>query len=126
MANDAHGGTQAIPYYVKSVDWDRFIADWPPPPHFHDTTGRLSDDAMRALQERRFLARVAEAWSVPFYRDRWRAAGLEPGARRPTVRTGPAGRDALDVGRGGAGLRGAAMPDTAPLPCRDGGGGGCV
>jgi phenylacetate-CoA ligase len=76
--SDSSGRT-AVPYYVKSVDWDRFIADWPPPPHFHETTGRLSDDAMRALQERRFLARVAEAWSVPFYQRRWRAAGLEPG-----------------------------------------------
>ncbi|WP_354524442.1 hypothetical protein [Mycolicibacterium sp. 624] len=34
---------------------------------------------MRELQEARFLARVAEAWEVPFYRDRWSEAGLQPG-----------------------------------------------
>lgn len=71
--------SETVPYYWKSVDWDRLMADYPPPPLFGETTGRLSDDALRALQERRFLDRVREAWAVPFYRDRWRAAGLEPG-----------------------------------------------
>lgn len=71
--------TIAIPYYCKSLDWDQFIADYPPPPHFHQTVGRLSADAMHALQERRFLARVAEAWEAPFYQRHWGAAGLTPG-----------------------------------------------
>lgn len=71
--------TISIPYYCKSLDWDKFMADYPPPPHFHTTVGRLSADAMHALQERRFLDRVAEAWDVPFYRRRWTAAGLDKG-----------------------------------------------
>ncbi|MBN9062469.1 MAG: hypothetical protein BGP06_20310 [Rhizobiales bacterium 65-9] len=68
-----------IPYYWKSVDWDRFIADYPPPPIYGRTHGRLSSDALYALQEQRFLARVTEAWDVPFYRRRWTEAGLQPG-----------------------------------------------
>lgn len=71
--------SEVIPYYWKSLDWSRLMADFPPPPVFQQTTGRLSADAVRALQEQRFLARVAEAWNVPFYRERWRAAGLQPG-----------------------------------------------
>lgn len=68
----------AIPYYWKSVDWDALMRDYPPPPIFAKTTGRMSADELRTLQNTRFLARVAEAWQVPFYRDRWRAAGLDP------------------------------------------------
>jgi phenylacetate-CoA ligase len=65
-----------IPYYWKSMDWDAFMVDYPPPPMFERTTGRLSDDELRALQEQRFLARVDEAWGTRFYRERWTAAGL--------------------------------------------------
>ena len=68
-----------IPYYWKSVDWDALMRDYPPPPHFAGGVGRLSADALHALQEQRLMARVGEAWQVPFYRDRWRAAGLAPG-----------------------------------------------
>lgn len=69
----------AIPYYWKSVDWDALMAEYPPPPMFERTVGRLSADALSALQDRRFRARMHDAWQTPFYRDRWRAAGLEPG-----------------------------------------------
>lgn len=69
----------SLPYYWSSVDWPRFMADYPPPPHFASYTRSLSDDALRALQEQRLLARVAEAWDVPFYRAHWSKAGLTPG-----------------------------------------------
>ncbi len=68
-----------IPYYYRSIDWDRLVADYPPPPHFHSTTGVLPEEQIVALQERRFKERMAEAWQLPFYRKRWRDAGLEPG-----------------------------------------------
>ena len=55
------------------------MRDYPPPPFYARTTGLLSADALRNLQEGRFRARMAEAWQVPFYRRRWQAAGLEPG-----------------------------------------------
>jgi phenylacetate-CoA ligase len=70
---------ESIPYYWQSLDWPRLMRDYEPPPHFHSGTGRLSADALRALQEERFRARLAEAWHTPFYRERWRAAGLAPG-----------------------------------------------
>lgn len=68
-----------IPYYWSSIDWRQLMADYPPPPLFDSVMAARSDDEMRALQEARFLARVSDAWAVPFYRDRWSEAGLEPG-----------------------------------------------
>jgi phenylacetate-CoA ligase len=69
---------QPIPYYWKSVDWDALMSDYPPPPHYARTTGQMSGDELRALQNSRFRARMAEAWKIPFYRERWKGAGLEP------------------------------------------------
>lgn len=68
-----------IPYYCRSVDWDRFIEDYPPPPHFARTVGTYSAEQIKDVQNRRFMDRVAEAWRIPFYRKRWSAVGLESG-----------------------------------------------
>ncbi|MFD4249162.1 phenylacetate--CoA ligase family protein [Amycolatopsis thermoflava] len=70
---------RTIPYYWSSVDWPRFVEDYPPPPAFTGAMASLSDEGLRELQDQRFRERVREAWNVPFYNDRWRAAGLEPG-----------------------------------------------
>lgn len=66
-------------YYWQAVDWRALMEAYPPPGLFEKTTGRMSADEMRALQNRRFLDRMADAWKLPFYRDRWTAVGLEPG-----------------------------------------------
>jgi len=71
--------TAPLPYYWKSLDWQALTQDYPPPPMFASSTGRLSADALRALQNERFLARVQDAWGTEFYRTRWEAAGLAPG-----------------------------------------------
>ncbi|MES2976888.1 MAG: hypothetical protein V4731_00570 [Pseudomonadota bacterium] len=68
-----------IPYYYKSVDWAELTRQYPPPPAYANTTGKLSADALRNLQNTRFLARMQDAWNTDFYRARWQAAGLEPG-----------------------------------------------
>ena len=68
-----------VRYYWQHVDWESLMRDYPPPPLFERSTGRLSVDELRALQNERFLRRVTDAWGTPFYRERWTAAGLEPG-----------------------------------------------
>ena len=70
-----------MPYrsYFHSLNWDELIADYPPPPLYQQTIARMSDGEIRKLQNDRFLLRAHEAWSVPFYRDRWQQAGLQPG-----------------------------------------------
>jgi phenylacetate-CoA ligase len=76
--NKADESDEKINYYWQSVDWSKFIEAFPPPPHYQRTVGRYSEAQIRALQNTRFLARVAEAWKIPFYRERWLAAGLQP------------------------------------------------
>lgn len=66
-------------YYMQQVDWNELIEAYPPPPLFEQIHSARSDEEVRALQEERFLARVAEAWQVPFYQRLWGAAGVEPG-----------------------------------------------
>lgn len=68
-----------VPYYWQSVNWQQLMDDYPPEPLYRQKNGRLGDEEIRALQNSRFLARVAEGWNVPFYANRWRAVGLEPG-----------------------------------------------
>jgi phenylacetate-CoA ligase len=68
-----------IPYYWSSVDWGKLVEDYPPPPHFDAAMARTSDDGLRQLQNARFLERMKDAWLVPFYRERWTAAGIEAG-----------------------------------------------
>ncbi len=70
--------SEEVPYYYQSLDWDALVRDYPPPPAFGRTTGRMSADELRALQNTRFLARVSDGWKTPFYRKRWTNAGLEP------------------------------------------------
>ena len=65
--------------YFDEVDHRRLLREYPIGEAFLDGPARLSRDELHALQERRFLAVVVRGWEVPFYRRRWRAAGLEPG-----------------------------------------------
>lgn len=61
------------------IDVAAMLSDYPMGAAFLEGPAALSRDALRALQERRFVRVMERAWQVPFYRDRWTAAGLEPG-----------------------------------------------
>jgi phenylacetate-CoA ligase len=65
--------------YFDEVDHKRMLAEYPIGAAFLDGPAKLSADALRALQERRFAAVMKRAWEVPFYARRWKAAGLEAG-----------------------------------------------
>ena len=68
--------TASPPWYWRSLDFEALAREFPPPPDFFDTVYRMDRGALRALQEKRFLATVARGWEIPFFRDRWKAAGL--------------------------------------------------
>ena len=68
-----------IPWYTKSIDFEKLWRDYPPPPDYFRTTALLSRDEMRALQEKRFLETVARGWQIEFFRRHWSAHGMEPG-----------------------------------------------
>ena len=68
----------SIPYYYKSIDWEQFVTEYPPPVEFADTVYKWPRDKIQKLQDERFK-RIAEiGWSHPFYKKRWTEAGLEP------------------------------------------------
>src|SRR5690606_11894721 len=77
--HDHAGPTLTARYYWQSTDFESLMRDYPPPPLFEQSTARMSADEIRALQNERFLARVDDAWQVPFYHKRCSDAGLEPG-----------------------------------------------
>ena len=64
--------------YFDQADHRRLLVEYPLGEAFLAGPARLSRDALRDLQERRFRQVLARAWQVPFYARRWRAAGLEP------------------------------------------------
>lgn len=65
--------------YFDAIDLPRLRAEYPIGDAFLTRFRSISRDELTALQETRFLACVARAWQVPFYRRLWGAAGIEPG-----------------------------------------------
>ncbi|MDP6708561.1 MAG: AMP-binding protein [Alphaproteobacteria bacterium] len=65
--------------YFDAFDHRQMLADYPVGPAFLAETGKLSRDALRALQEARFAEVLARAWQVPFYQRLWGEAGIAPG-----------------------------------------------
>ena len=77
MSEDA--GDVSVPWYPQSIDFAQLERDYPPPPNYFNTTAKLSRDALRAVQEKRFLTTMARGWEVPFFQRHWKSAGLAPG-----------------------------------------------
>jgi phenylacetate-CoA ligase len=69
----------SVPWYSRSLDFEALARDYPPPPDYFRTTAVMSRDALRALQEQRFLQTMQRGWEIPFYRRHWGNAGMEPG-----------------------------------------------
>jgi phenylacetate-CoA ligase len=69
----------SLPVYHRALDWAQFAKDYPPPDEWADGIYRAPPDRVRALQEERFRATMRIGWDNPFYAQRWRAKGLEPG-----------------------------------------------
>ena len=68
-----------LPIYHGAVDWAQLHRDYPVPDVFAETVYKWPARRVRELQNERFLRCIEHAWNNPFYRKRWRAAGLEPG-----------------------------------------------
>ena len=67
------------PRYYRSLDFEQLWQEYPPAPEYFDAQYRLSRDALRALQDARFLTQMERAWQIPSYQRHWQAAGMEPG-----------------------------------------------
>ncbi len=71
--------------YFTEADPARILDDYPIGAAFSGGVAKAGQDAIRALQERRFLALMERGWQNPFYRRRWTEAGMEPGDIRGLV-----------------------------------------
>ncbi len=69
----------SYPTYYESFDYPGMLRDYPLGETLLERFARISPEALRELQEQRFLAVVERAWQVPFYRRLWGEAGIEPG-----------------------------------------------
>ena len=65
--------------YFNEANAARLIEEYPLGQAFLEGPARLSTDALRALQERRFAGLMRRGWEIPFYRRHWTNAGIEPG-----------------------------------------------
>ncbi len=68
-----------VPYYWQALDFAKLTAEYPPPPYFYESVYRMPRDALRTLQEQRFLAQMQRAWEIPFFQRHWNNAGMARG-----------------------------------------------
>jgi len=68
-----------LPLYHDALDWEWYQREYPAPDVWAETIFQWPADRLRELQQRRFLEIVQVGWNNGFYRERWQAAGLEPG-----------------------------------------------
>ncbi|GMG86291.1 phenylacetate--CoA ligase family protein [Biformimicrobium ophioploci] len=69
----------SYPTYFECFDAQQALREYPIGDAFLQTYAGMSREALRALQQERFLKLVARAWQIPFYQRLWGAAGIEPG-----------------------------------------------
>ncbi len=68
-----------LPLYRHAIDWEWFDREFPAPDIYEETVFKWPAERVRELQNQRFLKVMERGWSNAFYRERWSAAGLEPG-----------------------------------------------
>jgi phenylacetate-CoA ligase len=68
-----------LPNYFRSNDFEGLFRDHPPPEDFVEGMHLWSSDRLRAHQEVLFQGVIEAAWANPFYAQRWRRDGIEPG-----------------------------------------------
>ena len=61
------------------VDYDALVREFPPPPEYFETRWLDEPEVIEERQLRRLRERAQAAYQVPFFRDRWDAAGFDPG-----------------------------------------------
>jgi phenylacetate-CoA ligase len=67
-----------IPYYYKSLNFNKFVKEYPPPAEYAETVYLWKRDKIDKMQAERFKKVVEFAWGHPFYKRKWTEAGLTP------------------------------------------------
>lgn len=66
------------PTYYESFDYSAMLEDYPLGDTFMQRYQGMSRDALKVIQNERFMALIDRAWNIPFYRRLWSNAGVRP------------------------------------------------
>ncbi|GAB3096603.1 phenylacetate--CoA ligase [Aestuariicella hydrocarbonica] len=66
------------PTYYESFDYSAMLDDYPLGETFMQRYQGMSREALKAIQNQRFMALIDKAWNIPFYRRLWSNAGVQP------------------------------------------------
>jgi phenylacetate-CoA ligase len=61
-----------------AVDYEELVRSYPPPPEYFEAAWFASADEIEAVQLARLRQRAVAAGRVPFFEQRWEAAGFDP------------------------------------------------
>jgi phenylacetate-CoA ligase len=62
-----------VPYYYRSIDFERLVRDYPPSQDYAETVFLHSRTQIEEVQNRRLLGILEWAETNPFYRKKWAA-----------------------------------------------------
>src|SRR4051812_38078500 len=62
----------------QAADYDEVARRYPPPPEYFETAFLLDPHLIERQQLARLQQRALTAYQVPFFRERWDAAGFDP------------------------------------------------
>jgi phenylacetate-CoA ligase len=70
--------TQGIRRHYDAVDYKAIAAAYPPPPEYYETAWYDDPDTIARRQLQRLKEKARQAYAVPFFKERWDAAGFSP------------------------------------------------
>ncbi len=73
----------SVPYYYRSLDFDKLVCDYPPSQDYAETVFLADRKQIEDVQNRRFLEILDWAAQNPFYQKKWAAHGV----RRQDIRS---------------------------------------
>jgi len=68
----------SYPTYFESFDHKQMLQDYPLGDEFVNRFKGMSQEALKSLQNERFLQIMTRAWQIPFYQRIWGDAGVKP------------------------------------------------
>lgn len=67
-----------IPYYYKSVDFNKLVKEYEPPVEFMEGTWKWSRDQIESTQLKRLKETLEKGAQIPFYQRLWKKYGFSP------------------------------------------------
>ena len=77
-SNSKKAAQNTYPTYFESFDYQQMLNDYPLGDDMLTQFEGMDREALKALQNRRFMRIVERAWEIPFYQRIWGNAGVKP------------------------------------------------